>query len=254
VSYLFNHGYANPTSSSNGFQPAVLSSQLLAILARYIPEPPALVTDGITPTQFYQSLSYYLTSYRTSNPSKFVGWSMNYLPVEMAQTIFDRVVTPTLAAGALFDASPYLTRLYTTLSPEQMNSDPVFSFNASLPDWSNVHDGTLTYHCGYFGGSGSSTSTPATLVTAEGHILEFPYGTGSTFTPPALPGSQIIQILPEEGPAQNVTDNSKLIDSTLSQLRGNGCSLAGNDRASLLGALGLLLATALLLRRRQSRG
>jgi len=251
VNYLFQHGYATNTGS---FGQQVLSSQILAVLARYIPEPAALVTDGVQPINFYQSLSYYLgDSFRAANPGKFVGYTLDYKPIEMAQTLFDRVVTPTLAAGALFDASPYLTRLYTTLSPEQMNSDPVFSYNPSLPDWSNIHDGTLTYHCGYFGGSGSSTSTPATLVTASGHVLEYPYGTGTTFTPPALPGSQVIQILPEEGPAQTVTDNSKLIDTTLGRLS-NGCSLGGgpggNDRASIFGTLMVMLAAGFLLRRR----
>jgi hypothetical protein len=35
---------------------------------------------------------------------------------------------------------PYLTRVYTRISPEQMTIDPVFKFNAALPDFSNVHD------------------------------------------------------------------------------------------------------------------
>jgi hypothetical protein len=47
----------------------------------------------------------------------------------MPQDLQDRVVVPTLAAGAMFDAFPYLTRLYTTLSPGDMNKDPVFSYN-----------------------------------------------------------------------------------------------------------------------------
>ena len=35
---------------------------------------------------------------------------------------------------------PYLTRVYTRISPEQMTVDPMFKFNAALPDVSNVHD------------------------------------------------------------------------------------------------------------------
>ena len=35
---------------------------------------------------------------------------------------------------------PYLTRVYTRISPEEMTVDPVFKFNAALPDVSNVHD------------------------------------------------------------------------------------------------------------------
>ena len=44
-----------------------------------------------------------------------------------------RVVKPTLASAGLFRSYPYLTRLYTTLSPEDMNRDPVFSENPDLP-------------------------------------------------------------------------------------------------------------------------
>ena len=91
----------------------------------------------------------------------------------MAQDLQDRVVTPTLAAGALFDAFPYLTRLYTTLSPEDMNKDPVFSFNPGLKDWPNVHDGTLTYHCGFFGDRGIA-NTAATLRTEAGWVIDYP--------------------------------------------------------------------------------
>ena len=35
---------------------------------------------------------------------------------------------------------PYLTRVYTRISPEQMTIDPVFKFNTALPDISNIHD------------------------------------------------------------------------------------------------------------------
>jgi len=35
---------------------------------------------------------------------------------------------------------PYLTRVYTRISPEEMTVDPVFKFNAALLDISNVHD------------------------------------------------------------------------------------------------------------------
>jgi len=44
------------------------------------------------------------------------------------------------ALRALLSQYPYLTRVYTRISPEDMTIDPVFRFNASLPDVSNVHD------------------------------------------------------------------------------------------------------------------
>jgi Uncharacterized protein conserved in bacteria (DUF2330) len=45
---------------------------------------------------------------------------------------------PTLST--LLRQYPYLTRVYTRLSPEEMTVDPVFRFNPDLPTISNVHD------------------------------------------------------------------------------------------------------------------
>ena len=48
------------------------------------------------------------------------------------------VQDPTLRA--LLSRYPYLTRVYTRISPQDMTIDPVFKFNSALPDISNVHD------------------------------------------------------------------------------------------------------------------
>ena len=49
------------------------------------------------------------------------------------------VLAPYGDIQSLLKASPYLTALYTTMSPEQMTQDPTFLFNDSLPKVSNVH-------------------------------------------------------------------------------------------------------------------
>ena len=125
-----------------GFGSAVYSSQLLAILAKYIPVPAAFAAKGITRGAVLPE-HLATTSARTarSSPDDFVGYTINYQPAMMATEIDQRVVQPTLAAGMLFDKFPYLTRLYTTLSPEDMNKDPVFCFNPGLTDFSNMHNG-----------------------------------------------------------------------------------------------------------------
>jgi hypothetical protein len=174
----------------------------------------------------------------------------------MAQDLQDRVVTPTLAAGAMFDAHPYLTRLYTTLSPEDMNKDPVFSYNPGLKDWPNVHEGTLTYHCGFFGDHGIS-ATAATLRTETGWVVEYPNGTGqnngTTFSPPGGPFSQRIEILREQGNPDVIVDNTSSISNNLG---GGGCGMTVGGRASrqAVGWLGLFCVVALVLysRRRAS--
>ncbi len=230
------------------------TGQLTSLLGRYIPVPASLLKNGFTAQSFYQNISYYLGSYRTQNPQEFVGYSTNYVPVQMAQEITDRVVTPTLAAGAMFDTAPYLTRLYTTLSAEDMNKDPVFSFNPSLPDYANLHEGTITYHCGFFGSENQST-TSATLKTAAGWQVDYPAGTGqqtgTSFVAPAGPSSQVIEILGEEGAPQSVTDNTSVIAASLS--RNEGCDVSSHrDAGRTAGLAGLtLLAVAVAASRRK---
>ncbi len=243
VEYLNQHGYAtfnqSQTGGGPGFSSALYSSQLLSILAAYIPVPATFAAKGITAGQFYQNITYYLGSYRQQTPDDFVGYTINYQPAMMAMQIDQRVVQPTLSAGMLFDKFSYLTRLYTTLSPEDMNKDPVFSFNATLADYANTHNANLTYHCGFFGRDNQLT-TPATLQTADGWVLQYPYGTGSTFTPPALPASERIEILSEEGPPQVVTDNTKAIGDGLGS-QGGGCGVGLGSRAGeTASGLGLL--------------
>jgi hypothetical protein len=232
------------------------TSQLTSILGRYLPEPAGLAAKNITATQFYQNASYYLSdSYRKQFPNDLAGYAPDFRPAAIAQEIFDRVVNPALMAGALFDAFPYLTRLYTTLSPDDMNKDPVFSFNPKLPDWPNVHEGTLTYHCGFFG-SDNAGATRATLKTASGWVIEYPSGTGQnnpSFVQPAGPFSERIEILAEEGPPTVVTDNADAIGG---RLNAGGCDVAFAHGRTGLGAAALLFVGLALtmrsLRRRRA--
>ncbi|HEX9101252.1 MAG TPA: DUF2330 domain-containing protein [Polyangia bacterium] len=244
VNYMFGHQFP-------------FTSQTIAVLQKYIPIPPLLQQqNNIQPPQFYQNLSYWLGNYRQNNPGQFVGWTENFQPVQMAQDLQDRVVTPTLAAGALFDQFPYLTRLYTTLSPEDMNKDPVFSYNPGLKDWPNVHNGTLTYHCGFFGDRGQA-NTAATLRTETGWVIDYPSGTGvvsgnNTFAPPGGPSSQRIEILREQGNPEVVTDNTASISRSLG---GSGCGVVIGGRASrqYVGFAGMLVVAALMLLGRRRR-
>jgi MYXO-CTERM domain-containing protein len=236
VGYLQGHGF-------------VFTSQLTAILARYIPLPPALAAQGIKPADFYASLEYYTVQYRIKDPAAFVGWQITFEPQLMAQEIEERVVKPAKDAGALFDKFPRLTRLYTTLSPEDMTVDPVFSFNASLPDVAKDHEANLTYHCGL--GSQNPATTPATLVTEQGWTREFAAGTGGPAVLPPPPSglrARRLEILSEDKSPQIVSDNPPT--------SGCACDAGGGapqSAASVGGMLILAMAGMLGMRRRRPR-
>src|SRR5262249_50796455 len=111
--------------STNGY---TFDSTLLAILERVLPEPPDLVAAGVTEIMFYQNYDFYMPQASDADG----GVVAPFDPVALTDEIEARIITPTRAAAMLFVTYPYLTRLLTALSPEDMNADPVFSENADL--------------------------------------------------------------------------------------------------------------------------
>ena len=242
VEYLLNNGFGISNGATGpgpvqrfGFS---FSSAFLSVLGQYIPVPQDLANQGVTPTQFYSQISYYATT----EQAYFAG--LKFDPVMAAADVWSRVVTPTLDAAKLFYNYNYLTRLYTTLSPEDMNEDPVFSFNPDLPAVDNVHQATLTYHCAWMGGIDDGT-----LLTADGFTLDYPNGNPPA-TLPNMPATLRTEILRESGPPQVVADNQSAIDGDLGI---GGCSVAPGAASRGAGgfALAILVGLGLVTRRRR---
>jgi len=231
-------------------------SQVIAILGRYLPMPEGLAEQGISENEYYLNLRWYWTNFRDQFPDLFTGYDLDFDPVALTDELRERVIEPTLAAGDLFDAHIYLTRMFTTLSPEEMTRDPVFSFNPHLPDVSNVHTAELTY----LRGSGTNkprSEVPAVLVTEQGWTLYLPDGEANyDWENAALPASMATETLREEGDAQVVGDNSVAIRTAIDDYRPyrRGCSIgAGSDRNGAVIAMFIVLCAGLTVRRRSDR-
>ena len=112
--------------------------QMLPLLAKYIPMPQAVKDMNVTESQFYGNLQFYWGQFA------FPAYDLPGLTMAIDTTI----IKPRQAAQMMIDARPYLTRLNTYLSPEEMNKDPLFFINRDLPDVSNVHTATLRTMCG----------------------------------------------------------------------------------------------------------
>ena len=222
IDYLFAHRFQS-VSSLSMFSGPVLPGTLKAILGKYIPPAP-----GFPPDTFY---AYYRSLEAQAPPP-------NFQPQAMANEIWERVVVPVRAASALFDTLPTLTRLYSTISPADMNKDPAFSFNPSLPTVSNVHRATMNVACSRSTGFEES----AVLTTEQGWDLEYPNGRFASvgIDRSRLPASLVIEVLREEGAPQNLVSNIAGMEPP-QPLRGCGCQS---------GAGALLALAALLLRRR----
>ena len=224
------------------------TANLISTLKQHIPFPAGL-QGVVTEEEFYNNLDYYLTYYREENPRQFEGYEVELNTAEITQQLWDRIVEPTLKAGKLFRDNKKMTRLYTTLSPEEMTKDPTFSFNPSLPDVDNEHNATFTQVCdsnGNVDGSG---------------ILELPDGRRFYIDSAqnwqqkdrtGVPYSRRIELLREEGAPEIEIDNSTRISDGDVGDGGCACSSGAEGRGDLAGSLMLAgLAGGLLLVRRR---
>lgn len=92
---------------------------LRGLLLQYLPPP-----TGVAPEAFWGCLSCY------ADEIDAAAWD----GPAFAAALQERVVGPAANAAAILEAYPYLTRMYTTISPAEMTEDPFFWVNADLPD------------------------------------------------------------------------------------------------------------------------
>jgi hypothetical protein len=76
-------------------------------------------------------------------------------------TIEEQLITPLQNSMDILDDDLYLTRLYTTLSADEMLTDPSFVFNSDMPDQAQTRNASLNASC-------SSGVTSWTLTLGEG--------------------------------------------------------------------------------------
>jgi MYXO-CTERM domain-containing protein len=101
-------------------------------LDQYIPVP-----EGVEPVEFYDCLECFVEQI------DLTAWDA----AAFSAMLDERIFKPGLRAQQLVLDNPYLTRMYTTLSPSEMNADPMFRSNSSLPDVPNQRLATQTLHC-----------------------------------------------------------------------------------------------------------
>lgn len=234
----------------------LLTSQLTAILSSYIPEPAQLTAEGVSLSDYYTRLDFYLNQDRKINPSKYTdiaGALAAFDPAKLVKDLKDRIAAPTLQAQMLF-ADPSLsklTRLYTVLSPDDMNLDPAFSFNPELPDVAKDHAATLQSACPKDG------FPNAVLTTTSGWKIEIP--PSSTYPTLSVPYAQRIEQLMDTGSPVIKTDNTDNIQKSISAAGpgAHGCTALADGRrrsvpgAGMMGLFGFGIALGLLRRRPQ---
>lgn len=247
-------GVSSATQISRVVSGFAQNGQFFSVVGAHIPMPQQLVREGVTPDLYYNGLDYYLNSDRARRPSAYMDIAAKlaaFDPMALYKDLNDRIAAPTLREGALF-ALPgltWLTRLYTTLSPEDMNADPVFSMNPELGPLGNQHNALLDQSaCN--GGGVLTTDSGFTQTYTQDEINR------SVFKPGSFPASQRIERLLETGAPEVMTDNTQLIRDALHE-DAQGCATTETrGRGSAAPFLGLCAAgmLVLLLRRRRLLG
>lgn len=224
--------------AGSGGQCAYAHPQLQSLLNKYIPVP-----DGLIESDFYGRPDDHLDDF------DLVAWDATLF----ATDVDERIVAPAQHAVELLGRSPYLTRLFTTMSPHEMMEDPLFVENRDLPDVANTHTSTLTRACR---GRDFLTLDDGTEVTLE-QDGSLPDSLASS--PYAL---RVETCLPS-GPPQVDTDNGEeiigpAVDAQLEahpvrttrEPPGEGCSVRARQ-SSLVSLAGLIALLGFRGRRRQ---
>jgi hypothetical protein len=128
--------------------------------------------------------------------------------------LYEDVYRPMLEAQELLLSRPYVTRLYTTMSDDEMTMDPSFTFNGDLDDVSNLHMARQILSCE---GDGFRIVLPQgdTVMGSEQGV--WPNEVGGE-----LPAARKIMQLAPQGQGEIVEDNSDLIAGLLGSRRPGG--------------------------------
>ena len=118
-----------------------------------------------------------------------------------AQDMAERIVAPGENGVRLLETYPYLSRMYTLISPHEMIADPIFHQNPDLPEVSNTRQATRRILC-----SGDSLWT-----LPDGRQLYVPQGDAWPVID-AMPGVEEVQEVPNHGAPMTLVRHTETID------------------------------------------
>lgn len=138
------------------------NAQMQNLIQAHIEMPQEAIDAGIDARSYYNCLSCYpqYTSLISFDPLAFVD------------DLDELVVTPMAEAEQLFHRFSKLTRMTSSMSPEEMTIDPSFVLNADMAaPVDNQHRASLVIDCG---DGGNYSESPRWIELADGRMVEVP--------------------------------------------------------------------------------
>ncbi len=205
------------------------SQNVLALLQRCVPMPASAA--AISPLAFYSSLraeSGQLTQTAVDQPS-------------CADDFDALVVEPLRSAEAMMGRLPTLTRMYTTMSANEMTIDPIFVLNPDLPEVGSARTLPAEMEC-------NSNGLPVNLTYtgSDGSRWTVPWGATLADAPALMRAEQ----MGERGAPVVTLDNTVRIKDFKTSTMGCHCMVAGGGS---LVAMGVAILVMLARRRRFAR-
>jgi len=228
--------------------------EVLEVLRTYFPVPEDFPYGEAT---FYNDP----TSYR----AYYSGFDFD--PVEVADALVEAEVVPRETAQELIDDMPWLTRLRSSVSPEEMTLDPQFGFNPDLEPVSPDQNLTIRAACDTRPDNRSANAAPQLLTWPSGQTLWVPsldtmWSEGTTYQdyidsdgvaalyieqmstqgPPEI----LVDNFPDDPAYGTAPDGPAVRPQNHDDAKGCGC-----NQTTAGGSLGLLAALAVFARRRR---
>ncbi|HIG53162.1 MAG TPA: DUF2330 domain-containing protein [Candidatus Handelsmanbacteria bacterium] len=195
-------------------------AQMQALIRRHIPMPSAVLAEGVLEVIFggdreaydrireegqLQSLADRSFYNNIRAYDRYIT-DLEFNAVAFADDLERIVVEPLQNVRRLFAEKPYLTRLYTTLSADEMTLDPMFSYNPDLPEVDNIRFAEARWDCA------DPDNTPIEkweliITLADGReIRTLPFGDGGGPRPLPIgePAAAIIERLGTSGPPETI--------------------------------------------------
>ena len=205
-------------------------AQMQTLIRRHIPMPPAVLEEGVLEVMFAGDREAYEQAREEGRLQDVAERSfynnMRAYDRYLADFAFDAnafaadlqriVVEPLESVRQLVEEKPYLTRLYTTLSADEMTLDPMFAYNPDLPDVSNVHAADAYWDCA------DPETTPFeewefVVSLADGRelrTLPFTAFDDPRRVPVGQPAAAVIEQLTTSGPPQVIRTLPTAIEAT----------------------------------------